>query len=219
MIARTLSLEDVTMTRIAWALGLACGLSLAVDADQLIMRDGSRIQGELLSVRGGVIEFEERRGFGRGRTLRVDREEVLRIELDDYGRSTSDNSLDVGGRPSGLRERQVVVSADVPWNDTGIDVRSGQTVFFEATGNVRWGRDRRDGPEGESNSPNNPGRPIPNRPAAALIGKVGTSSTDVFFIGGEEGPIRIRSSGRLYLGINDDFLQDNSGNFRVVVHY
>jgi hypothetical protein len=106
----------------------------------------------------------------------------------------------------------------VQWTDTGIDVRSGQTVYFEASGQVRWGRDRRDGPEGEDNSPSNPGRPIPNRPAAALIGRIGNSS-DFFLIGDEEGPIRLRSSGRLYLGINDDFLPDNSGSFRVVVYY
>jgi hypothetical protein len=30
-----------------------------------------------------LIEFQERRGFGGGRTLRVDRAEIVRIELDD----------------------------------------------------------------------------------------------------------------------------------------
>ena len=51
---------------------------------------------------------------------------------------------------------------------------------------------------------------------AALIGKIGN---DMFFIGDETGPIRVRTSGRLQLGINDDVLDDNSGNFRVVVYY
>ena len=41
----------------------------------------------------------------------------------------------------------------------------------------------------------------------------------MFFIGDETGPVRLRSSGRLYLGVNDDVLTDNSGNFRVVVYY
>jgi len=189
---------------------------VALIADVLVLRDGSRVQGELIGVRNGMIEFEERRGFGRGRTLRIDRDEVLRIEFD----STADDRGPVsGGRPAGLRECQAIVSADVPWNDAGIEVRSGQTIYIEAAGTVRWGRDRRDGPAGEQNSPPNPGRPMPNRPAAALIGKVGNDSTDFFFIGDERGPIRVRSSGRLYLGINDDFLPDNSGNFRVVIHY
>jgi hypothetical protein len=199
-----------------FAFVLACALPLTLAADTLVMRDGTRLQGELLSVRGGVIEFEERRGFNRGRTVRVDREEVVRIEFDVA--PTGGRGDGGGGRPVGMRERTVNVAAATAWNDTLIDVRPGQTVYFEATGQVRWGRDRRDGPEGENNSPSNPGRPMPNRPAAGLIGRVG-EGTDYFFIGGETGPIRVRSGGRLYLGINDEFLQDNSGNYRVVVYY
>ena len=192
-------------------------LPLSLRADTLHLRDGSRVQGELISVRNGTIEFEERRGFGGGRTLRFDRDEVVRIEFDNRG-GGNDNGHS-GGRPSGMRERQVIVSADVPWNDAGIDVRAGQTIYFDSGGQVRWGKDRRDGPEGEKNSPSNPGRPMPNRNAAALIGRIGANSSDLFYIGADNGPIRVRSSGRLFLGVNDDFLQDNSGNFRVVVYY
>jgi hypothetical protein len=112
----------------------------------------------------------------------------------------------------------VSVNSAVAWNDTGIDVRSGQTIYFSASGRVRWGPNRQDGPEGEHDSPFNAHRPIPNRPAAALIGRVGDAN-DYFFIGDEKGPVRVRSSGRLYLGVNDDYLPDNSGAFRVVVYY
>jgi hypothetical protein len=203
-----------------WVTGAALVLVLSaiVQADTLYLRDGTRVQGELLSFRNGTIEFEERRGYGSGRTLRFDRDEIVRIEFDNNRRTSGSDFLS-GGRPAGMRERQVIVSADVAWNDAGIDVRSGQTIYFEAQGQVRWGRDRRDGPAGENNSPSNPNRPMGNRNAAALIGKIGNASTDYFFIGGETGPIRMRSSGRLYLGINDDVLTDNSGNFRVVVYY
>jgi hypothetical protein len=203
------------VTGVAVMLALTAGLQ----ADTLHLRDGSRVQGELISVRNGTIEFEERRGFGgSGRTLRFDRDEVVRIEFETARRSGGNEFLS-GGRPSGMRERQVIVSGDVPWNDAGIEVRAGSTIYFEAQGQVRWGRDRRDGPAGERNSPSNPNRPMGNRNAAALIGKVGNSSTDYFFIGDETGPIRMRSSGRLYLGVNDDVLTDNTGNFRVVVYY
>jgi hypothetical protein len=203
-----------------WMSGLAFVLvmSAAVQADTLFLRDGSRVQGELIAVRNGTIEFEERRSFGSGRTLRLDRDEVVRIEFENR-RGSSGNDFSPGGRPSGMREKQTIVSANVGWNDSGIEVRAGQTIFFEAQGQVRWGRDRRDGPAGERNSPSNPNRPMGNRNAAALIGKIGNSSNDYFFIGDETGPVRVRSSGRLYLGINDDVLTDNSGNFRVVVHY
>jgi len=197
---------------------LVVALPVSLQADTLILRDGSRVQGELISVRNGTIEFEERRNFGNGRTLRFDRDEVVRIEFED-NRNTTSGPGNNFARPSGMREKSVVVSADVAWNDTGIDVRPGQSVYFEAQGRVRWGRDRQDGPAGERNSPPNPGRPMGNRNAAALIGKIGSDSGDLFFIGGETGPVRLRGSGRLYLGINDDVLTDNSGNFRVVVYY
>ena len=65
---------------------------------------------------------------------------------------------------------------------------------------------------------NNPSRPMPNRPGGALIGRVGETQ-DYFFIGDDRGAVRMRSSGRLYLGINDDNLQDNTGYFRVIVYY
>ncbi len=188
----------------------------ALVADTLVMRDGRRIRGELRNVRDGVIEFAEAR-FLSPRILRVDRDEVERIELDEETGATSEEGRP--SRPAGMREREVSVAADVAWNDTGIDVRAGQTLYVEARDRVKWGPDRRDGPAGERNSPRNANRPMPNRPAAALIGKVGNDSTDYFFIGDETGPIRVPARGRLFLGVNDDFLVDNSGRFRVTVYY
>jgi hypothetical protein len=198
-----------------------------LQADTLILRDGRRMQGELRSVRNGVIEFEEDRGLRGSRIVRLNRDEIRRIELND-----GDGELDATAGPfdrsgnddsrtsrNGMREREVVVSADVAWTDTRIDVRAGQVLYFEARGQVSWGPGRRDGPAGESRSPSNPGRPIPNRPAAALIGRIGDDSTDYFFIGDSTAPIRMRDGGRLYLGINDDYLIDNSSNFRVTVYY
>lgn len=202
---------------------LGCGV---LQADTLVLRDGRRVQGELVAVRDGVIEFDGQRGpFGRER-LRVDREEVIRIEFegaanrfqgDDRGRDR-DRGDQSGSPPSGMRERDVTVNASQAWTDTGVSVRPGQTVYFQATGRVRWGPGRQDGPEGERNSPRNAGRPIPSRPAGALIGRVGDGD-EFFFVGDDTGAIRVRGGGRLYLGINDDFLQDNSGSFRVTVRY
>jgi hypothetical protein len=207
----------LTFTRhLALTTALALAVPAGLVADTLVMRNGTRVRGEFISYRSGTIEFVERRSFGGGRTIRVDRDEVARIEFEET--TTSRDGFSGGGRPAGMRERQAVVSANTPWNDTGIDVRQGQVIYFEATGTVTWGPSRRDGPAGERNSPVNPNRPMPNRPAAALIGKVGPGD-DFFFIGADTGAIRVRTSGRLYLGVNDDVLNDNRGNFRVVVYY
>jgi len=195
-------------------------------ADTLVMRNGNRISGRLIGLRDGVFEFEEDRGLRRGRVIRVEQADVRTIELDQDGpgafdrgdRGDRDRASDQGGgRPRGLREREVTVSARSQWTDTGINVRNGQTLYFEASGKVRWGKDRQDGPDGENNSPRNPNRPIPGRPAASLIGRVGDDAP--FFIGSDTEGIRVRGSGTLSLGLNDETLEDNSGSFRVTVYH
>jgi len=211
------------MKRSLWiVLGVASLLSvwtIVVSADTLVMRNGQRISGRLIGLRDGVFEFEEDRGLRRGRVIRVEQAEVRTIELDQDGPSTVGERERDGttGRPRGLREREVNVQARTQWTDTGVNVRGGQMIYFEASGRVRWGRDRQDGPEGENNSPRNPSRPIPGRPAAALIGRVGDDAP--FFIGNDAEGVRVRGSGTLFLGINDETLDDNSGSFRVTVYY
>jgi hypothetical protein len=204
------------------ALGLLSGAFL--HADTLVLRDGTQVNGRLIEMRNNTIEFEPSR---RGQqTMRVNRRDVRRIEFDTDG--GYDGGFDRPGRPGGdngrpggdyggQREREINVPARERWLDTGIEVRSGQVIRFQASGRVKWGPGRQDGPEGEDNSPHNPGRPIPSRPAAALVGRIDNDSP--FFIGSDNSPIRARSSGRLYLMINDDVLEDNSGSFRVVIYY
>lgn len=206
------------------AAGICVLVSATLSADTLVMRDGRRLTGQVIAMRDGLIDFEQQRGFfGRDR-VRIDRADVRRIEFDDdsdrsdFDRDQNRNTGSGPSRPSGLREREIAVDAATPWTDTGVDVRPGQTVYFSATGRVRWGPGRQDGPAGENNSPRNDHRPIPSRPAAALIGRVG-DTTDYFVVGDEQGPIRMRSGGRLYLGLNDDYLKDNSGAFRVTVYW
>jgi hypothetical protein len=209
------------LTIIALAL---IGTSSALAADTLVLRNGRRVEGQLTGANRQEIEFEERNG-GNRRSVRVPRSDIDRIEFDndertgprDSGRDRDDrDNRDAGGIPRGMREREVNVTAREPWTDTGIDVRAGQTIYFRASGEVRWGNNRRDGAAGERNSPRNPNRPLPDRPAAALLGRIGS---DVIFIGGDQGPYRVRSSGRLSLGINDDVFTDNTGSLRVTVSY
>lgn len=89
-------------------------------------------------------------------------------------------------------------------------------MYFVASGEWRWGPNRRDDAAGERNSPRNYLRPMPGQPAPALIGRIGDGAAP-FIIGAEAGPFRVRSSGRLYLGINDDVLTDNTGSLRVTI--
>jgi hypothetical protein len=190
-------------------------LIATASADTLILRDGRRIEGQLISYQNGVIEFQEA-GFGGG-TGRVNKDGVVGIE---FGRTERQEppQASQGVRPRGLREKQVMVVANAAWTDTGIEVTSGQSIYFSAAGEIRWGPNRRASPDGETNGPNNPARPMPTHAGGALIGRIGGPS-DPFFVGNQTGAIRVRGAGRLYLGINDDYLQDNTGYFTVVVYY
>jgi len=147
-------------------------------ADTLVLRSGRRVDGDLVSVRGSTVEFAE----ANGSTRRYDRTDVARIELNS---SRYEDDQHQGGRPSGLREKYTTVDAATQWNDTGVDVRSGMSVYFDASGRVRWGPDRQHGPGGEGGNRYNANRPIPGRPGGALIGRIGNS--DPFFIGDDKG--------------------------------
>jgi hypothetical protein len=212
------------MTKHLFWLAAALAIATTAFADTLLLTSGRRVEGTLVAVQGDEIQFEERSGFLR-RILRFRRDEVRRIDIGELA-GLPDERDDRSGRgdrgapsPRGLRERHVEVRASQQWTDTGIDVRDGQTVYFAASGEVRWGpRNRRDGPAGERNSPFNPSRPIADRPSAALIGRIGDRQ-DVFFIGADTEPFRMRETGRLFLGINDDSFEDNAGAFRVAIRY
>ena len=192
--------------------------SLTALADTLVLRNGRSFTGELVSVRDGRMEFRT----DRGRIERFPLEEVDRVEFSGRDRSSFQDDRDTrppgNERPSGLREREVQVPGIDAWTRTSIELRDGQELWFDSRGEVRWGPGRKDGPGGESGSPRNPARPIPSRPGASLIGKIGEAG-DPFFIGNDRGPIRVRGRGTLFLGINDDYLQDNAGGFRVIVYY
>jgi len=120
--------------------------------------------------------------------------------------------------PAGRAGRMITVSTAERWTDSGIDVTAGDVVSFSVAGTVSLGDDRSFGAEGDLDAATPaPRRPMTDRPAGALIGRIGNSPDDTFFIGAERLPFRVRTSGRLYLGINDDTLDDDDGAFQVAV--
>lgn len=226
------------------AVTLISAASLA--ADTLVMRDGRRLHGSLVSVSRGTVVFDQDRGEGRLRQTRVRLGDVDRIELrdtaaeDEWPYSSRRGSRDdrwptrpggyeddgageagevgAGGDDPGRRHRTVDVTAGEPWTDTGLEVRAGQELYFSPEGTIIWAAGREDGPGGEADSPYDTRRPIPGRPAGGLIGRIGTGD-DYFFIGTDRGPYRVRTPGRLFLGINDDYFEDNAGSFHVTISY
>lgn len=112
--------------------------------------------------------------------------------------------------------RVVRVNAQQRWTDTGIDVRAGDVVTFDSRGTIRLSSDSNDvaTPAGSRK----PGRAAPatnvNAAAGALIARIGDSAQIVV---GDRRSAPAPMGGRLYLGINDDHLPDNNGEFEVTV--
>jgi Ca2+-binding EF-hand superfamily protein len=110
----------------------------------------------------------------------------------------------------------VRVEGTQEWTDTGITIRAGDTINFDAQGTVRLSNARNDiaGAGGTLSGRREANAPLPNQVAGALIARIGNSPP--LFIGNRRS-VRAPFGGRLYLGVNDDLLNDNSGDFQVTV--
>jgi hypothetical protein len=115
----------------------------------------------------------------------------------------------------------------VPWTDTGIDLRPGDSVAVTAYGLVAvetGGRIPPKAPGGfapdcRAAASIYGGRfgifPAPRLPCWSLIGRIGENGA--IFEVGAKGTFQARSDGRLFLGINDDSLANNSGFWTAAV--
>ena len=88
----------------------------------------------------------------------------------------------------------------------------GKTI--DAIGTVSLSPDNADvaDPAGARSGRRAPSAPLSARPAGALIARIGNSN--VVFVGGSR-EFRAPATGQVFLGINDDYLADNRGDFTV----
>jgi len=111
----------------------------------------------------------------------------------------------------------VAVSSQLAWTDSGLTLRAGDRIQIRATGQIQFSGNGRDvaEPDGARGRPPTANAPLPNIEIGALIGRIGNSAP--FLIGSDSGDLRAPRDGRLYLGVNDDVLRDNRGEFRVQI--
>ena len=110
----------------------------------------------------------------------------------------------------------ISVPATDRWTDTGIFVRAGDVITFNATGTIEMSGESGDpaDPRGSRTGRRAPGAPLPNEPAGILLARIGNANPGPV---GRDNQLRASVDGRLYLGVNDDHLLDNHGEFRVTV--
>ncbi|MCX7974184.1 MAG: hypothetical protein N3B16_06730 [Candidatus Aminicenantes bacterium] len=134
-----------------------------------------------------------------------------------------------------IQETRVVVAvpAQVAWTDTGLEVEEGEALIFEASGTISLQAGNPEGfcdPEGLDLKTAQ--QPLIEEKLGMLIGKVARLlSTEIdpetkeikrleeerLFPIGRTREIEMPLSGRLYLGINENVVEDNSGEFLVVI--
>ena len=103
------------------------------------------------------------------------------------------------------------------WIDTGLDVQAGDRVTFDAEGSIELSTGGNDvaTAAGARSGRRAANAPLPQEVAGGLIARIGNSSP--LFVGANRVLRRAPVSGRLYLSVNDDHLDDNSGEYRVSV--
>jgi len=111
----------------------------------------------------------------------------------------------------------VRVPATTQWVDTGLTVRRGESVRFNATGQVQLSSNSGDTatPAGSTTGRRPTGGPMNQVLAGALIGRIGP--VQMFGIGNQTAALTMPADGRLFIGINDDNVNDNQGEFQVEV--
>jgi hypothetical protein len=193
-----------------------------------VLRNGQVVHGKLyhISADGETIMFDPLGGNSVADRRSIPANEIARIYITPVSaRSIYNHVLNAppaaavatsGVAPNGA----IIVAANQPWTDTGINVRRGDRVSFNTTGQIRvtLGGEAEGvaGPDGSGAFQGSRARyPVPSMPVGGLIFKVGNSAPSP--IGSNSQPITMPANGRLYLGVNDDEFGDNSGAFTVTI--
>ena len=142
-------------------------------------------------------------------------------DLNRDGRLSQSEFGQSGGAPSavgtsGGASRTVRVNSQQRWTDTGLTVRAGQPVTLDSSGTITMSDNPQDTatPAGSQTGRRANDAPILNQLAGALIARI--DNYGPIFLGNRQS-FNAPVSGRLYLGVNDDHLPDNRGEFVVNV--
>jgi hypothetical protein len=129
----------------------------------------------------------------------------------DAGGGKTDDPADDGEEQTEFR---LAVPVDRPWSDTGVDLDRGEMFSVLASDTIDFGSADTD-PEGYEPDTYDQYNVVPCTDHAGLIGRIGQDGYP-FFLGAEALAVAT-SGGRLYLGVNDSNVGDNSGSYAAVV--
>lgn len=205
------------MKRILLALIIIIAAVGLAAADTIYLRDGRTVRGTVLGFANGrfVVRVEQRYSTAnpdsnvtRTRANEGDiqyfrPEEVDRIEIE--GRSIDDARNET---------RDVQVTLDSNWTDSGIYLHRGERVQVSASGVITVGRSRIT-PDGLRST--DPTAPLPNISEGELIGAIGRDPSAPIIELGSTREFTADRSGRLFLTANRGSFADARGAFTVQI--
>ena len=179
----------------------------------IVLSNGQTVNGNLYDIGGTQPKRISVHTDGGNRDFRSN--EVRRIYLARPSGARAATPAAPGSSTLPATGGQIRVPANQRWTDTGITVRRGETVTFNASGQVQFSANASDTAASVgASSGQRPTGPMANVPVGALLGRVGPVA--VFAIGNQTS-LQMPADGRLFLGVNDDNVADNRGEFTVDV--
>jgi hypothetical protein len=180
----------------------------------LILKNGENITGHLLDIGGSSpLRLTFRTPSGE---RDFPSNEIARIVMARPANVAATSAIGSTGTtpttttpPAGA----LLVPSQQQWTPTGLAVQRGEWITFTATGDVRIGGGNATAGAGGTES-RAADAPLPNAPAGALVGRVGTGAP---FLIGTGTRIQMTAAGQLFLGVNDGHLPDNEGSFQVTI--
>jgi hypothetical protein len=209
------------MRKIILALAIVLFAASFVVADTIYLRDGRTVRGTLLGFINGrfVVRVDTRYTTGTGAPTgdpNVARNQTYAGEI-QYFRPNEVDRIEIEGRnidEARFETRNVQVTLDSNWIDSGIDLQRGERVQINASGIITAGRTRIT-PDGLRST--DPTSPLPSSREGMLIGAVGDDPRAPILELGSTREFAADRDGRLYLTANRGSFNDARGSFAVQV--
>ena len=205
------------MKKIILAVAIIIAMVSIAAADTFYLRDGRTIRGTLLGfVNGRFVVRIERRYEANNADSNVARNRDNQGEI-QYFRPEEIDRIEIEGRSldeGRFETKDVQVTLESNWVDSGVYVRRGERVQVSASGVITVGR-QRISPEGLRS--NDQSAPLPNAAEGELIGAIGNDPRAPIIELGSSREFTADRNGRLFLTANRGSYTDARGAFNVQI--
>jgi hypothetical protein len=175
---------------------------------RILLRNGQVVEGRLSDIGGNapkILYVDTPSGQRQFNST-----EVALVVMGGSPQNAQTAAVGTAGNQAG----SIRVPANSHWTETQVTVREGESLVLRADGEIAFAPNERASAAGIPRGTRGGATPLPNAPAGALIGRIDNGPA---FLIGRQTSVRMPASGRLFLGINDDVVDDNSGEFQVVI--